>query len=374
MKRSKLNVITACLGIAFLLLFGVTQFAKAEFIFGEPENPGAPLNSPHADGTTCLAPDGLSFYFGSDRPGGYGMYDMWVATRPTTSDAWGTPVNLGAAVNASADDGCPSVSADGLELYFTSDRSGGHGSYDIWVTTRPSVLDPWGEPVNLGQTVNSSRFDATPTLSFDGLSLYFGSNRDKAGTAYSHLCYIYVTTRPTRDDPWGPPVKLGSTVNPGLEYDSDHPSISADGRVLFFTSNRPGSIGDSWDLWMATRPTTDAEWATAMNLGSAVNDSLNDLWPNISPDGSTLFFLSERAGGLGGEDIWQVSIEPVVDFNADGTVDCLDICDLVDYWGTDNSLYDVGPTPFGDGVVDAQDLIILAEHMTTDADDSNDVE
>jgi hypothetical protein len=302
------------------------------------------------------------------------MYDMWVATRPTTRDDWDTPVNLGAAVNASADDGCPSVSTDGLELYFTSDRPGGYGNFDIWVMTRPSVSDPWGEPVNLGQTVNSSHFDATPSLSFDGLSLYFGSNREKTGTAYSHLCYIYVTTRPTRTDPWGPPVRLGSTVNPGLEYDADHPSISADGRVLFFTSNRPGGIGDSWDLWMATRPTADVEWATAVNLGPAVNDSLNDLWPNISPDGSTLFFLSERAGGLGGEDIWQVSIEPVVDFNADGTVDCLDICDLVDHWGTDNSLYDVGPTPFGDGVVDAQDLIVLAEHMAADADDSNDVE
>jgi hypothetical protein len=124
---------------------------------------------------------------------------------------------------------------------------------------------------------------------------------------------------------------------------------------------------------MATRPTADAEWATAVNLGSAVNDSFNDLWPNISPDGSTLFFLSERAGGLGGEDIWQVSIEPVVDFNADGAVDCLDVCDLVDHWDTDNSLYDIGPTPFGDGVVDAQDLIVLAENMAEAANDTDSV-
>jgi Tol biopolymer transport system component len=374
MKCPEAKIGTAILSILFFLFFTGSQSARADFIFGEPVNPGAPINTPDADGTVCLSPDGLSLYFGSDRAGGYGMYDMLVATRPTTADGWNTPVNLGQTVNASTDDGCPSLSADGLELYFTSDRSGGCGSFDIWVTTRPSVSDPWGEPVTLGPTVNSSYFDSTPSLSYDGLSLYFGSNRDKAGTAYSHLCYIYVTTRPTRNDPWGLPVRLRSTVNLGLEYDADHPSISADGRVLFFTSNRPGGIGDGWDLWMATRPTADAEWSTAVNLGAPINDSHDDLWPHISPDGSTLFFLSERTGGLGGEDIWQVLIEPIVDFNMDGAVDCLDVCDLVDHWGTSDSLYDIGPTPFGDGVVDIQDLIVLAEHMAAEVDGANDVE
>jgi len=275
----------------------------------------------------------------------------------------GTPVNLGPIVNASADDGCPSVSTDGLELYFISDRSGGIGGFDIWVTTRSSVSDPWSEPVNLGTTVNSSVWDASPSLSGDGLSLFFGSNREKIGTSHSHFCYIYMTTRPTTNDLWGIPVRLGPTVNPGLEYDSDYPSISADGRILFFSSNRPGGIGDSWDLWMAIRPTEVDEWDTVVNLGPTVNDSLHDLWPSISPDGSTLFFLSERPGGLGGEDIWQVSIEPIVDLNGDGVVDAADMCIIVDNWGTDEPLCDIGPTPFGDGIVDVQDLIVLAEHL-----------
>ena len=297
------------------------QQANADFTFGSPENPGPPINTSNADGTTCVSHDGLSLYFGSDRPGGYGKYDLWVATRPTTGDDWGTPVNLGPTVNDSADDGCPSISADGLELYFASYRSSGFGNGDIWVTTRASVSDPWGEPVNLGQNINGSHFDATPSLSADGLSLFFGSNREKAGTPHSILCYIYETTQPTINDPWGEPVRLGPTVNPGIQYDSDYPSISADGRVFFFSSNRPGGIADSWDLWMATRPTDDEEWNTAVNLGPTVNDSSNHLWPSISPDGSTLFFLSERPGGLGGQDIWQVSIEPIVDLNGDGIVD-----------------------------------------------------
>jgi hypothetical protein len=62
-------------------------------------------------------------------------------------------------------------------------------------------------------------------------------------------------------------------------------------------------------------------------------------------------------------DLWQVSIDPIVDLNGDGIVDALDMCIIVDHWGTDNSLCDIGPTPFGDGIVDIQDLIVLAEHL-----------
>jgi hypothetical protein len=82
-----------------------------------------------------------------------------------------------------------------------------------------------------------------------------------------------------------------------------------------------------------------------------------------SPDGSTLFFRSNRKGGSGGHDIWQASIEPIVDLNADGIVDALDMCIIVDHWGTDEPLCDIGPMPWGDGIVDIQDLIVLAEHL-----------
>jgi hypothetical protein len=103
-----------------------------------------------------------------------------------------------------------------------------------------------------------------------------------------------------------------------------------------------------------------------------VNSPADDDIPCLSPDGSTLCFLSSRSGGYGDYDLWQVSITPIVDFNGSGVVDCLDICDLVDHWGTDDSLYDIGPTPLGDGVVDAQDLIVLAEHMAQTGGDGND--
>jgi hypothetical protein len=88
-----------------------------------------------------------------------------------------------------------------------------------------------------------------------------------------------------------------------------------------------------------------------------------DQVPIISPDGSTIYFNSNRSGGYGGLDIWQVSVEPIVDLNGDGMVDALDICIIIDNWQTDNPLCDIAPLPFGDGVVDVEDLIVLAEHL-----------
>jgi hypothetical protein len=91
--------------------------------------------------------------------------------------------------------------------------------------------------------------------------------------------------------------------------------------------------------------------------------------PDISADGSTIFFMSTRPGGLGGHDLWQASIEPVVDLNGDGIVDSADMCIMVDHWHTDEPFYDIGPTPLGDGIVDVQDLIVLSEHLFEDVND-----
>jgi len=83
-----------------------------------------------------------------------------------------------------------------------------------------------------------------------------------------------------------------------------------------------------------------------------------------SADGSTLYFSSDRPGGHEGVDgLWQAPIIPIVDLNADGIVDSADMVIMIDNWVTDESLCDIGPMPWGDGVVDVEDLIVLAEHL-----------
>jgi hypothetical protein len=333
--------------------------ARADFTFGEPTNLGPIVNSSYWDGGPYISDDGLEMYFDSNEPGGQNNFDLWVTRRATTEDEWGAPERLGPSVNSSALDGTPCISADGLTLYFHSERPGGFGHYDLWVTTRQTKNDSWGEPVNLGPKVNSSTYEFSPNITADGLSLYFESPRPGGYGIYD----IWMTTRPTKEDDWGAPINLGPPIN-GPARDQG-PCISPDRLILFLTSNRPGGYG-SWDLWMTRRTTTSDAWGEPVNLGPKVNTSYLDGWPCLSPDGSTLYISSQRPGGHGSDDIWQSPIIPIVDFNGDEIVDASDMCIMIDHWGENCSLCDIGPMPWGDGIVDVEDLKVLAEYFFGD--------
>jgi len=367
--RTVRNILT---GVCVVLANCGTPSANADFTFGTPVNVGSPINTLQSeDVTMCVSADGLSLYFSSDRPGGVGGgWDLYVTTKTSIGQEWGPAVNLGANVNSSNDEWAPSISADGLSLYFTSGRPGGCGEADLWVTTRASVSDPWSVPVNLGGSVNGSQGDENPSISADGLSLFFDSNRERVGTSHPQYCYIYMTTRPTKNDPWGIPVRLGPTVNPGLEYDSGYPSISADGRMLVFAGNLPGRVG-GWDLWITRRATKDDEWAPPVNLGPEVNSAYNEEWPQISSDGRTLYFSSWRPGGSGGSygDIYQAPIVPVVDFNGDGKVDGNEVLAIAQHWGENYPTCDIAPFAWGDSVVDVNDLTVLAGYIGQEVND-----
>ncbi len=350
---------TILLVLVLVLALGLTaEVTNADFTFGTPTNLGPPVNSSSWDVLPSISADGLALYFTSDRPGGHGGLDIWVTTRPTKDDPWREPVNLGPPVNSSAGDAKPSISADGLELFFESQRSVGAGGHDLWVTTRATTDDDWGNPVNLGPTVNSSAYDCYPSISSDGLSLYFTSKRP-GGSGGNDL---WATTRRTRDDPWEPPVNLGPTVN--SSYSDATPCISADGSTLFFLSERPGGVGGH-DIWVTTRPTTSDPWGSPVNIGPPVNSSANERCPSISADGLLLYFSdwgNPRPGGVGSYDIWQASITPIVDFNGDEIVDIEDLIMLIEHWGQDEPSVDIGPMPWGDGVVDEADLEVLMSY------------
>ena len=350
-----------------LLMVGSTA-TKADFTLGEPVNLGPTVNSISNEQAPNISADGLELYFSeyqgaSFRPGGSGLSDIWVATRPTKDDPWGTPVNLGPVVNSSANDEHPSISADGLSLYFGSSRSGGTGAQDLWVTTREKRDSPWSEPVNLGSVVNSVYPDWEPDISADGLSLYFADYQNPRPGGYGEWD-IYVATRPSVSDPWSAPVNLGPPVNgSSLEAGAD---ISADGLALFLSSARSGGFGGA-DIWVTTRKTQDDDWQLPLNLGPLVNTSGFDAMASISSDGSTLYFCSDRPGGAGNADLWQVSIEPMVDFNGDDQVNIQDLIILIQHWGQHESACDMGPMPWGDGVVDAADLEVLMRYWDQDA-------
>ena len=349
--------------VAAIVLIGGR--AKADFTFGEPTNLGPNVNSSSSDYGVSISADGLSLFLDSDRPD-LADYDLYVATRETTEDEWGSAVNLGPTVNSPTthNEGCPSISVDGLELFFSGmawqPNATGYGESDLWVTKRASISDDWSAPENLGALVNTANNDCEPSISADGLSLYFASDRPGGYSTWD----LWVTTRKTKDDPWEEPVNLGEPVN---SYNAYAPNISADGLVLFLASgsSRPGGLGQR-DLWMTRRATHSDPWGEPINLGPAINTSAHDLVPCVSRDGCTLYFCSWGRPALGVFDLYEAPIIPIVDLNGDGIVDSLDMCIVVDHWGEDYPLCDIGPMPWGDGIVDVQDLIVLAEHLFED--------
>jgi Tol biopolymer transport system component len=337
-----------------------TSNVEADFTFGSPTNLGPTVNSSAGAEDPEISADGLKLYFNSNRAGGYGRGDIWVTTRPTMEDEWEIPANLGLTVNSSSDDFAPDVSPDGLILHFASDRPGGYGNYDLWVTSRATLDDDWGRPVNLGPTINSSAMDGCPAISDDGLELYFWSNRS-GGSGSTDL---WIATRATIEDDWAAPVNLGPLVNSSaLDF---CPHISTDGHSLFFVSGRSGGYGGFYgDIWISTRPTIGDPWGTPVNLGPMVNSSTSEAGPALSADGSTFYFSSERPGGFGSFDVWQVSITPIVDFNGDGIVNMKDFSKLAQYWQQAERLVDIAP-PIGNGIVDIQDVTVLGEYWLTE--------
>ncbi len=154
-------VVLLLLGFGLLSGFNAS-LAKADFTFGEPVNIQSDFPFLTAtDWIFCFSPDELEVYLCIfNRPGGYGQYDIWVSKRSSVEDKWGAPENLGPLVNSESWDRYPFLSPDGLELYFQSDRPGGYGDFDLYVTRRATRTSPWEAATNLGPKVNSASADS----------------------------------------------------------------------------------------------------------------------------------------------------------------------------------------------------------------------
>ncbi len=342
-----------------VVVLGTTSNVRADFTFGEPVKFGSVHVLP-TDDIDCFSSDGLEMYI--DRWLSADNIDLYVLTRASVDDDWGPAVSLGPAVNSAQNDWLASISTDGLTLYFQSSRPGGFGSGDIYMTTRASRSAPWGPAVNLGPPINTSAIDANVWIPANGLELYFMSSRPGGYGGWD----IYVTKRATAKDPWGEPANLGPVVNSA--YNEDGVGLSPDGLLLMFDDNaspRPGGYGNS-DFWMTRRASLSDPWQTPVNLGPKVNGPGLDFLPRISLDGRTLYFGSNRSSPW---DSWQAPIIPMVDFNGDEKVDIQDLLRLIESWGKDDPAVDIGPLPWGDGKVDAKDLEVLMSYWGQDVND-----
>ncbi|MEJ2703860.1 MAG: hypothetical protein P8Z79_15600, partial [Sedimentisphaerales bacterium] len=362
-NRMKLIVV----GILAAMVFGGGS-AKADFTFGTPKNLGPTVNSNTGDYSPDISVDGLELYFDSRRESDTKDVDIWVVKRETINDEWSKPENLGEFINSDEEDSHPNLSSDGLTLYFSSFSPEGMGGGDLWMTTRATRNDPWGPAVNLGPTLNNTEHQTAPSISADELELYF-SYYDPDLPEDDPAQGFYVTRRESKDAPWGEPINLGPVINSWpCRWEIE---ISSDGLLLMWADYwdcepRPGGHGET-DICYSRRATKDSEWGEPVNLGACINTTSSEAGPSISPDGSMLYFQSNHCGGQA-MDIWQAPILPVVDFDDDGSVGISDLLMLVEAWETDDPKCDIGPMPWGDGVVDAADLDVLMNHWGLDPD------
>jgi Tol biopolymer transport system component len=287
--------------ICLVLVLVATSRPGAEPKYSEwvaATNLGPVVNSSFFELSPAVSKDGLSLYFTSDRPGGYGNLDIWVSHRATEDDAWGVPANLGPVINSAISDNATALSRDGHWLFFARNPSG-FGQIDIWASWREHTDDDfhWGPPFNLGAGVNSVFAEGTPSFleNDEGYApqLFFFSTRPGIG-----LADIYVSELQS-NGVFGPAAIVPELSGPARDIS---PSVRFDGLEIFFHSDRPGSVGN--DLWVSTRNSAFDAWSAPQNLGSTVNTAFSDQQPHIAADRETLYFASDRPGGIGLIDLY----------------------------------------------------------------------
>jgi hypothetical protein len=287
--------------------------AAKEYVFGEPEPVGPPASEPgRPDYYWSLSSDGLSVYF---NPQLVWPQDIWVSTRTAFDQPWSNPLRLPSPVNApNVDDSAPEISPDGLSLLFTSERAGGLGDRDLWMSTRSDVAGTWDTIVNLAG-LNSALSDDEPELRFDGKELLFQRN----------FSDVFVATRPSASDAWGAPTPLGPQIN-FANRRSTSPVLTPDGLTMLFSSDVDGGEWDM-DIYMSSRPDLESAWGPATRLGPEINTAAVEWAADVGSDGFFYFNRADQVDAWTSYEIWRATISAVAipgDFNADGTVDAAD--------------------------------------------------
>lgn len=259
-----------------------------------------PINSEFDDQAAVLSKDEKTMYFSSNRPGSIaGSRDIWVSTRRTRNSPWGAPVHLRPTINSSGTELVRSLTSDGHVLLFQSDRvGGGFGQADIWAIYRKHTNDEfgWGEPVNLGSVIN------TPFTELASNYLFADSGRVRK--------LFFSSNKPGGFG--GPDIYESTITDLGFEtsvnvFELNTPSIETcfwirdDGLEIIFSSNRPNLTEDRTfdELWVATRESVSEPWSAVVNLGPNINSAgYRDVAPFVTFDGRTMVISSTRPGGM----------------------------------------------------------------------------
>lgn len=263
-----------------------------------PENLGSAINTKEAEYFFTFTVDQQNIIFTrkiADKQAMFGFQeDFFMST--LKDDKWTESVHLPPPINTTANEGAPSISADGKALFFTiCNADGGKGSCDIYLSQFRDDLS-WTKPMNLGAPINTSLFESQPSFSSDGKTLYF-SRKVKTGNKDNIDIYFSVLQK---DMTWSEPKSVGDKINTFGNEGSVF--IHPDNQTLYFSSDGHSGMG-GLDIFISRRQ-PDGEWGEPVNLGYPINTFNDENSFVVSADGLRAYFASDRPGGFGGLDIY----------------------------------------------------------------------
>jgi hypothetical protein len=267
------------------------------------------LASANRTDNPTLTGDLLEIFFTSDRVSGNG--DVWVARRASVNVPFGTPTAV-SEVNTTDFETSSAISTDGLTLWFGSDRGGGVGGNDIWVSGRASRTAPWSTPINV-VSLNTVADDIPRPTGQHDLIMPLAST-----AAVPSVYQTYFAGRVARGAPFAPPVPIPSIDHPNKS--SVDAFLTDDGLTVFYSSapvsDVDGGAADAGptadagaptaDLFVAWRRSTDEDFSAFQPLDD-LNTSFDERDPWLTPDGKTLYFTSDRGGVL---NIYTAAVKP----------------------------------------------------------------
>jgi tetratricopeptide (TPR) repeat protein len=272
-------------------------------------NLGSTINSPAEEYVPAISADESSLiftYVGEKSKGGkmnslmvadpYGEYREDVYVSHKENDGFSKPIPLDS-INTNSHDGAISLSNDGQKLFVYRDNGDDHG--DIYESRL--VKDEFTPPIKLRGQVNSYSWDGHCSLSPDGKTLYFSSER--FGGLGGRDIY---RAKLQSDSTWGQVTNLGDSIN--TPYDDDAPFLHPDGMTLYYSSKGKNSMG-GYDIFSATMDAKDSVFRVIKNMGFPINSTDDDIYFVLAANNKEGYYSSGKKGGLGLKDIYLVNPE-----------------------------------------------------------------
>ena len=254
-----------------------------------PKNLGESVNSDNDEYMPCLSADEETVIYTRKINN---QEDLYLTGKKGSDWLLSNPLEEGV-ITTGHNEGAHCISADGkLLLYTICNERATMGSCDLYFSKK--TKQGWSLPVNIGSPINSTAWDAQPSLSADGKSIYFVSSRGGGfGGKDIWVCH-YINKK------WSSPINLGSNVN--TAFDEQSPFIHFDNETLYFSSDGHPGLGKQ-DIYFSRLK--DAGFGKAVNLGWPINTGKNESGLSISLDGNTAYYAAEHDNGFGGLDIYE---------------------------------------------------------------------